>query len=269
MRLGTPFNMPLVGASTHPAPAAAVAHLSSHRITLGPLGGRSFLKTSPPASLIKRPPPRKSKALEEDNKASEEESRISGSREGIVSVSNIASMADLAGQGQGQGQGQDGRENSRDEKRRARRRLLSISREEWPAYSAERSELTAALYHRLVAIARDPTNPKSGRQQVLTALATAYRDLAAKRDGGGLSAVRQQLMQLAPKSPSAQVDSWSESLNLLLPLIFLNLQRTRSDSMLALSWSKASVMGTPKTSNTVRAPPVSNWNMAAHALIKT
>lgn len=115
---------------------------------------------------------------------------------------------------------------------------------------------------RLFSAARD-ADVGSKRQHLMAEIANQYLRYANHPPGGGLWAVRQQLVAMPPLSPArGKASGFESSLSCLMPLVLLNLQRKRPPLLLALAQAKAAVMSGFRDSQPVATPRTSTWRLS-------
>ena len=239
-------------------------------IRLGALDGRRLQRPVTPQRQAQRRPalPRSQAAqLEEMSNDEWRTARLDDQQEAmrIAEVSGSRSMSDSSSDQQGSsGSG------SKSQGELARQ-TMQFSRV-WHRQAApeEGAETAAAICGRLFAAARSVEGGKGEgigliRQRLLAELAAQYQRYATAPPGGGLAAVQQQLVSAAPRPTGAvPATALESSLNCLMPLLLLNLQRYRPPSLLGLAVAKAAVMSAPvESAAAVVAPPASTWRAAS------
>lgn len=165
----------------------------------------------------------------------------------------------------------DGGGGSRHQGERASKALQA--HRAWQRHSGaeQDADVAAAFCQSLFGAARAPSGDGAqaatakgpSRHQLLAQLAAHYRRYAENPPGGGLRAVQRQLVSMAAAAPPAQPGSEFEStLNCLMPLLLLNLQRARPASLLGLAAAKAAVLSGANSAPAIVAPPASTWAVA-------
>ncbi len=237
----------------------------SHRgavIRLGPLDGRRMLRSAtPPRQSQRRSAVPRSQSSQIDDLGQDD--WVTASLVAQQEAMKVAASAGSRSMGESSDQ-RDGNEGGGSKQQHERSAPLLQALRAWQRQpqAQQDSEQAAAIGRRLFAAA-EGAGQGPDRRQLLSELAAQYRAHAASPPGGGLQAVRQQLVSIAPFLGTPEsASAFESSLNCLMPLLLLNLQRRRPPSMLGLAVAKATALSGRSDAPAIATAPTSTWGHA-------